>query len=587
MILRRLPLRLLLVAALALLALCPAVRAAPQTMVAAANPMAVEAGLDVLRRGGTAMDAAVAVQMALGVVEPQASGIGGGGFLLHYDGATGAIEVYDGREMAPAGATPGMFLGDGKPLPYLEAVISGVSVGVPGALAMLELAHKEHGKLAWRELFPTAIALAQDGFAASPRLAGWLERMLTPRTDRGIRAVYYNADGSPKKRGERVVNTALADTMRLIAEQGARVLYEGPIAAEIVEHVRDHARPGTMALSDLANYRPIKREPLCGPYRIWIVCGMPPPSSGGLAILQVLGLLEPFEIWRDRPDDARALHLIAEASRLAFADRDRYVGDPAFVLVPVAGLLSPAYIAERRKSISLDRSMGPVGPGVPRGYVERGTSHMSIVDRWGNAVSFTTTIEAPFGAHIMVRGFLLNNELTDFSARPDFDGRPVANRVEPGKRPRSSMSPTFILDQDRKLVAAIGSAGGARIIGDTLQAILGLLDWNLSAQDAVALPRVLNLNGATELEQGTAAAGRADALRALGHQVQVRRHEGGLAGFPPFRGRLAGRRRSAARWRRHRRISRWPRRNCPPCCCAPARIAASAPAIPGSSPTRS
>jgi gamma-glutamyltranspeptidase/glutathione hydrolase len=256
---------------------------------------------------------------------------------------------------------------------------------------------------------------------------------------------------------------------------------------------------------------------------------MPPPSSGGLAILQALALLEPFELWRDKPNDLRSVHLIAEASRLAFADRNRYVGDPAFVAVPVAGLLSPSYLDERRKLMSSDRSMGEVAPGVPPGYVERGTSHMSIVDARGNAVSFTTTVEGPFGAGMSVGGVVLNNELTDFSARPDSDGRPVANRVEPGKRPRSSMSPTFVLDRDRRLVAAVGSAGGARIIGDTLQALVGLLDWNLSPAEALALPRVLNLNGPTELEQGTPLEAQADALRALGHQVQVRRHEGGLS----------------------------------------------------------
>ena len=298
----------------------------------------------------------------------------------------------------------------------------------------------------------------------------------------------------------------------------------------MVERVHKHVRPGTLSLADLANYKPVKREPVCGPYRVWIVCGMPPPSSGGIAILQVLGLIEPFELWRDKPDDLRSLHLIAEASRLAFADRDRYVADPAFVAVPVAGLLSPAYLAERRKLISPDRSMGVVGPGVPPGYVERGTSHISIVDRWGNAVAFTTTIEAPFGSRIMVKGFLLNNELTDFSAVPEHDGKPVANRVEPGKRPRSSMSPTLILDRDRKLFAALGSAGGPRIIGDTLQTVIGLLDWNMSMQDAIAQPRIINMNGATELEAGTPIAAQADALRALGDEVQVRRHDGGLTG---------------------------------------------------------
>ena len=505
--------------------------AAPQSMVAAANPLAVEAGLDVLRRGGSAVDAAIAVQMVLGVVEPQASGIGGGGFLLHYDAGSGATSVYDGRESAPAGATPAMFLDrDGKPLGFRDAVASGISVGVPGVLAMLELAHKEHGKLAWRDLFQPAIALARDGFAVPPRLAAWLERAPSLRDDPDIRATYFNADGSPKKRGERVANPALAEAMHLIADQGVQVFYQGAIAVEMVKRVRNHVRPGSLSLADLADYRPIKREALCGPYRIWVVCGMPPPSSGGIAILQVLGLIEPFDIWRDPPDSLRVLHLIAEASRLAFADRNRYVADPAFVAVPVTGLLSPAYIGERRLLLSPDRSMGVVGPGVPPGYIERGTSHISIVDRAGNAVSFTTTIEAPFGAQIMVRGFLLNNELTDFTARPEIDGRKVANRVEPGKRPRSSMSPTLIFDRDQKLLAALGSAGGPRIIGDTLQTVIGLLDWKLSMQDAIALPRIINLNGATELEQGTALEDQADALRELGHGVQVRPHDGGLTG---------------------------------------------------------
>ncbi len=523
--------RRLLGVALLLLAAARAqtVLAAPQSMVAAAHPLAVEAGLEVLRRGGSAVDAAIAVQMILGVVEPHASGIGGGGFLLHFDGASQAITVYDGRETAPAGAGPTMFLAaDGKPLGYRAAVASGISVGVPGLTAMLELAHKEHGKLAWSDLFAPAIAAARDGFAVSSRLAAWLERIPSVRDEPAIRETYFHADGSPRKPGERVTNPDLAATLGLIAGHGARVLYEGAIAAEMVERVRTHRRPGTLSMADLADYRPIKREPVCGPYRVWVVCGMPPPSSGGIAILQVLGLIQPFDLQREAPNDLRAIHLIAEASRLAFADRDRYVADPAFVDVPVAGLLSPAYLADRRKLMSPDRSMGKIGPGVPPGYVERGTSHISIVDRWGNAVSFTTTIEAPFGAQIMVRGFLLNNELTDFSPRPELDGKPVANRVQPGKRPRSSMSPTFVLDGEGKLVAALGSAGGARIIGDTLQALIGMLDWDLSAQAAVDLPRVTNLNDATELEEGTPIADHGAALRALGHEVQVRRHEGGL-----------------------------------------------------------
>jgi gamma-glutamyltranspeptidase/glutathione hydrolase len=524
-------LRRLLVVALVAAAACHgrAGVAAPRSMVAAAHPQAVEAGLEVLRRGGSAVDAAIAVQMMLGVVEPHASGIGGGGFLLHYAAATRTVVAYDGRETAPSGATSTMFLdAAGKPLSYEQAVASGISVGVPGLLAMLELAHREHGRLGWSELFEMAIAAAGDGFTVSPRLETWLTRIPALRDEPAIRATYFNDDGSAKKVGDRIANPELAATMRAIAGQGTGAFYRGATAAAMVDRVRRHVRPGTLSLADLADYRPIRREALCGAYRTWTVCGMPPPSSGGIAVLQTLSLLEPFEIWRHAPDSLRSLHLIAEASRLAFADRDRYVADPAFVDVPVAGMLSPAYLAERRKLMSPDRSMGKVGPGVPPGYVERGTSHVSVVDRWGNAVSFTTTIEAPFGAQIMVRGVLLNNELTDFSAEPEASGKPVANRVEAGKRPRSSMSPTLVLDREGRLVAALGSAGGSRIIGDVLQALLGMLDWDLSAEAALAQPRIVNRNGATELERDTAAAVQADALRRLGHEVQVRRHEGGL-----------------------------------------------------------
>lgn len=515
--------------------------AAPQVMVAAAHPLAVDAGLQVLRRGGSAVDAAIAVQMVLGVVEPHASGIGGGGFLVHYAAATRTIVAYDGREVAPAGANPSMFLSPGgQPLAYREAVASGISVGVPGVLAMLELAHKEHGKLAWKDLFEWATVAAHDGFPAPPRLATWLERMPWLRNEPGIRAVYFDADGSPRKQGSLIVNRELAETMRLLADRGVRAFYEGDMAAEIVRRVRDHVRPGTLSLTDLAEYRAIRRDPVCAPYRIWTVCGMPPPSSGGIATLQILELLQPFAPVREAPDSVATMHLIAEASRLAFADRDRYVADPAFVDVPVAGLLSPSYLDLRRKLISLERSMGKVDPGTPPGYVERGTSHVTIVDGAGNVVTFTTTIEAPFGAQIMVRGFLLNNELTDFSARPTIGGRNVANRVEPGKRPRSSMSPTVVLDRDRQVVAAVGSAGGARIIGDTVHVLIGLLDWNLSIQAALAMPRVANLNGSTELEESEAAVAKADALRALGHEVQVRRHEGGLTGIRRVQGGWEG-----------------------------------------------
>jgi gamma-glutamyltranspeptidase/glutathione hydrolase len=512
--------------ALAALLLPAAAWAEPHEMVAAAHPLAVEAGLDVLRKGGTAIDAAVAVQMMLGLTEPQASGVGGGGFLLYYDAATRGITVYDGRETAPAGATATMFLQDGKPLPYRTAAASGISVGVPGAIALLEMAHKEHGKLPWADLFTTSIAAARKGIPVSPRLAAWLESIPSFARDPAAREIYYS-EGHPKKVGDTVVNPALADTMQRIASEGSSVLQAGPIAEEMVARVHGHERPGTLAVSDLATYKPVKREALCGPYRVWIVCGMPPPSSGGIAILQMLGLLETFDLRKDQPDDLRSLHLIAEAGRLAFADRGRYVADPAFTDQPTGKLVSPAYIAEQRKRISEDHAMSGREPVEP-GYVEHGTSHVTIVDRAGNTVAFTTTIEAPFGAQMMVGGFILNNELTDFTPVPELAGQPVANRVEPGKRPRSSMSPTFVLDQDRKLVLSVGSAGGARIIGDTFQALIGMLDWNLSPQAALDLPRVLNMNGVTELEDKGDLPGQADALRKLGHQVQVRHHEGGL-----------------------------------------------------------
>ena len=513
---------------LALLGFGRPAAAEPQSMVAAANPMAVQAGVDMLERGGTAMDAAVAIQMMLGVVEPQASGIGGGGFLVYYDAASGRTATYDGRETAPAKARPDMFLGpDGKDLDFRLAVASGISVGVPGAVAMLELAHREHGKLPWADLFKPAISAARDGFPAPPRLARALEFFRQSLTaDLAAQKIYFNADLSPKRQGERIVNDALAQTLANLAERGAAGLMNGPIAELIVAKVRLHQRPGELELSDFAAYRPIKRDPLCGPYRVWTVCGMGPPSSGGVAILQMLALLEPFELYRETPNSLRAAHLIAEAGKLAYADRARYLGDPAFVDVPVRGLLSAAYLNERRKLMSETRAMEPTP--VPPGYPERGTSHISIVDRFGNAVSFTTTIEAPFGAQMMASGFFLNNELTDFTARPEIEGRAVANRVQGGKRPRSSMSPTLVFDRDRRLVVVVGSAGGARIIGDTFQALIGMLDWNLSAQAALDLPRIANMNGPTELEDRGDLPALAERLRGLGHQVQVRRHEGGL-----------------------------------------------------------
>lgn len=534
--------------ALAVLTACPVAAREPGAtaklhMVSAANPMAVDAGLEILRKGGSAIDAAIAVQMVLGVVEPQASGIGGGGFLLHYDSRARRVTAWDGRESAPAGATEKLFLDVyDKPLPFPMAVASGLSIGVPGAVRMLEEVHRRHGKLPWRDLFAPAIRLAAEGFTVPPRLGNALAGERVLQNDPQARVVYFNDDGSPKKIGDIIRNAALAETMRLIAERGAEVLHSGPIADAIVAAVAREPRPGRMSAADLSEYRALQRAPLCRALRDWIICGMGPPSSGPLAILQTLPLLDRAPVPAGEVGDA---HRLAEASRLAFADRERYVGDPGFVPVPVDGLLDNAYLARRGSALRDDGVMGRVVAGQPPGAPlpapastptkpEGGTSHLAIVDRDGNAVSFTTTIETMFGARRMVGGFLLNNELTDFAAEPAVGGRPVANRVQPGKRPRSSMSPLIVTDRDGRFVLAIGSAGGSRIIGDVLQATWGALLRDRPLQDAIAARRVLNRGGVTEIEGRAGdqqAQQLADALKALGHTPDVSPHQGGLHGI--------------------------------------------------------
>jgi gamma-glutamyltranspeptidase/glutathione hydrolase len=548
-------------------------------MVATANPMATDAGLAILRAGGSAIDAAVAVQMVLGVVEPQASGIGGGGFLVFYDARSRQVTSWDGRETAPAGAGETLFLGaDGKPLAFPLAVVSGLSVGVPGAVRMLEAVHRRHGRLPWRQLFVPAIKLAEDGFPVPPRLARALAAEIALRADPQARTIYFHADGSPWKEGETLRNPALADTMRLLADKGADALYSGPLAEAIVAAVGREPRPGSMTAADLAGYRPLQRTPLCrdasaaGPSpgtapALVTICGMGPPTSGTVAVLQVLRLAAwygnpaapPSPPADDHCDDYVARHPrenpgtpplaplpdheLAEAERLAFADRGRWVADPGFVAVPVDGLLDDDYLEARRAQIALCRSLGMAKPGQPPGAPalppaspavkpEAGTTHMAIVDRDGNVVSFTTTIESPFGARRMVGGFLLNNELTDFSLLPSRGGRPAANRVQPGKRPRSSMTPLVALDRDGRFLFALGSAGGSRIIGDVAQTTLRLLrngSWTMQA--AIAAPRLINRNGVTEVEVGPAAEAQAARLRALGHEVTIRRHDGGLQGI--------------------------------------------------------
>jgi gamma-glutamyltranspeptidase/glutathione hydrolase len=511
-------------------------------MVVAANPLAAEAGEAILQAGGSAVDAAIAVQMVLTLVEPQSSGIGGGGFLMHFDAQDATVTAYDGRETAPAAATPDMFLNpDGTPMEFDDAVVGGLSVGVPGVLRMLELAHREHGRLPWAQLFEPAIRLAEQGFLVSPRLNALIAEEEYLKGIPASAAYFYGPDGAPLAVGSRLRNPMLAATLRTIAAGGADAFYRGPIAEDIVAAVKQAPRqPGRLAVADLAAYQPRALTAACGPYRVYLVCGMPPPSSGGVATLQILGMLDHFQLANEAPESAPAVHLIAEASRLAFADRGRYLADDEFVAVPVDALLDADYLAQRASLISPAKSLGKAQPGElpgqsaavpPTQFEPVSTSHMSIVDDEGNAVSFTTSIEGAFGSHLMVRGFLLNNQLTDFSFTPAVDGVPVANRVQPGKRPRSSMSPLFVFDANHDLRLVIGSPGGSSIIGYVVKTVVAVVDWDLDPQEAVALPNFLNRNGATELEEGTPLEALRPALEALGHEVKLVAMTSGLHGI--------------------------------------------------------
>jgi gamma-glutamyltranspeptidase/glutathione hydrolase len=484
-------------------------------VVAAAHPLAVDAGYDVLSRGGTALDAAIAVQMVLGLVEPESSGIGGGAFLLYWSEKEKTLRSYDGRETAPAAARPDRFLDkDGKPIPFFEAAVGGRSVGVPGVIRMLELAHKRHGRLPWNDLFQPAIAAAEAGFPLSPRLHAQLERDPYLRADSEARQLFYR-DGKAKPVGERIVNPRYAVTLRSIGKDGADAFYQGEIARDIVRAVRSHAKPGDLSEQDLAGYRALEREPLCGPYRQWRVCSMAPPSAGGLAVLQILGLLERTTFARAPPHSVDAVHLFSEAGRLAYADRAKYLGDPAFNDIPVRSLLDPAYLEKRAKLIG-ERSMRTASPGDTEAP---GTSHLSIVDAEGNVASMTTTIEATFGSRIMVRGFLLNNELTDFDFTPG-----TANEIAPGKRPRSSMAPTIVFategEMRGQMQLAVGSPGGPNIINYVARALVAMLDWKLDAQAAAAAPNFGSRNGPTLLERGSSYEKLKKELEARGHDVE-------------------------------------------------------------------
>ncbi|HGM5553723.1 TPA: gamma-glutamyltransferase [Pseudomonas putida] len=520
-------------------------RHASKHMAAAANPLAAEAGREMLRKGGSAIDAAIAMQAVLTLVEPQSSGIGGGAMIVLWDGKQ--VRTYDGRETAPAGATEKLFLqADGKPMPFPQAQIGGRSVGTPGVLRALEMAHKQHGRLPWATLFEPAIKLAEQGFAISPRLHSLLESDPVIRKSPDMAAYFLNRDGSVKAVGTRLQNPALAAVLKRIANEGPDALYKGPIAEEIVAKVQGHANPGSLSLNDLQRYQAKERAPLCTDYKRWQVCGMPPPSSGGIGVAQILGTLQALEtrdprlsltllkpVKTDKPasiePDPKAVHLIAEAERLAYADRAQYVADSDFVPVPVKGLVDPGYLASRASLIG-ERSMGSAQPGTPPGVqvayapdrspLRISTSQVVAVDDLGGAVSMTTTIEAAFGSHLMVQGFLLNNQMTDFSFIPEENGQKVANRVEPGKRPRSSMAPTLIFDRNSgEFLASVGSPGGSQIIEYVAKTTVGLLDWNLDPQSAINLPNFGSRNGPTELEQGQFSPALIQALKDKGHVV--------------------------------------------------------------------
>ena len=514
---------------------------AERHMVAAANPESAEVAREVLRAGGNAMDAAVAVQMALTLLEPPESGIGGGSFLIYRDAATGEVTVHDGREVAPAAAEPDRFMVLGLRRPLWSAVPAGLGIGVPGTVAMLHQAHLEHGSQPWEDLFQPTIRMADEGVPMPPRLREQVKDDFSLRLFGDTRRYFVQA---AREDAPRLHNPDLADTLRLIADEGPEAFYSGAMAEDIVAAARGRW-PGRsdMTVDDLADYSPERRNPVCGSYRGYTLCGPPPPSSGGLAVLQILGALEHFDMGSMEPGSADAWHHIAEASRLAWADRFYYVGDPAFVQVPVDELLDAEYLEQRAGLIDPSRAMDEAHPGRPgvRPEIEEapepideettGTSHFSIVDAEGNIASMTTSIEVPFGSRTMVNGFLLNNQLTDFTFRPVQNGFPVPNAVGPGKRPRSSMSPFIVWDRDGEVRLVIGSRGGSRIIGYVAKAMIGVLDWDLTVQEAISLPNMVYRGEGVELERGTALTDLRSTLESMGHDTNVTTMESGIHGI--------------------------------------------------------
>lgn len=516
----------------------PAAAASQPGMVTAAHPLATQAGAEILKSGGTAIDAAIAIQAVLTLVEPQSSGIGGGAFLLHYASDSAQIQAYDGRETSPAAVAPEHFMTQaGTPMNFLDAVPGGQAVGVPGALRMLELAHREHGALPWEALFQPAIRHAEQGFPATPRLAEML-RLDLPLDAFEPMASYFFPNGEPIRAGAHLTNPALAETLTQIATQGADAFYEGPIAKEIVDIVQAHG--GKLTRQDMADYQAIERDPVCRLIAEHQVCSMPLPSSGGITVLQILSLLEMAATDSTEMTPLTHAHLLLEASRLGFADRNEYLGDGDFVDVPVATLLSDSYLAQRAAMLSSSGSLGTAKPGLTdtdsaassAKLINHSTSHFSVLDPQGNAVSMTSSIEMPFGSRLMVRGFLLNNQLTDFRFDPAAaDGRPHPNRIEPGKRPLSSMSPVIALDHNNQPRLIIGSPGGTRIIGYVAQRIADVLMHGNGIQAAIEAGNLINRNGKTEVEAGSKAEALIVGLEALGHDVEIRDLTSGLHGI--------------------------------------------------------
>jgi len=513
---------------------------AQKHMIAAANPYAANAGLDVLTRGGNAIDAMVATQLVLGLVEPQSSGLGGGAFLVYYDAEEDRLTTFDGRETAPMAATPRLFQDDqGEKLAFWDAVVGGLSVGTPGTLKLMFETHKAHGNLDWASLVQPAIDLAESGFEVSDRLnkliSNDMERLsIHPDT----KAYFFDDDGNPHAVGHVLKNQAYADSLKQIAAGGADAFYKGPMAQAIVDKVQNAANPGVLALADLANYSVKEREPVCVNYRAHNICGMGPPSSGALTVGQILGLVQPYDLTELGPTSVDSWRLIGDASRLAFADRGRYMADSDYVPMPTEGLVSPEYLQQRSLLLNGDKALDTVSAGTPewdhamlladdQSIEFKSTSHFSIVDSEGNVVSITTTIENGFGSRLMSGGFLLNNELTDFSFATHEDGVPIANRVEPGKRPRSSMSPTIVM-KGGKPYMVVGSPGGSRIIGYVAKTIIAHLDWGMDVQAAINMPHAVNRFGTYDLEEGTGAVELQNELEEIGYKVNVRELNSGL-----------------------------------------------------------